>query len=329
MTWNAGVMTLDAASLGQRIVVRYAVGGTGPSGGPAMSDVIGRVQAVDDEAVTVERRDGRTQVVALADVVTWKPVPDRPLRRRKAVDVDTAELTRITSRGWPAIESVALGEWELRASGGFTGRANSVAVHGDPGLPFAEALGRVREFYASHDSPALAQVVVGSAEERAFTRAGWVPMSGYHGGAVVQVADLDPAYDADPDARIAATADDDWLANYGRVNDPVAARAVLEGPATVGFVSIGTPAVAIGRIVVTGEWAGIACVEVAPENRRQGLARRIVETSLAWAVEHGADKAYLQTMHSNDAALELYKPYGFVDHHDYRYLEPADTDSAQ
>ena len=329
MTWNAGVMTLDAASLGQRIVVRYAVGGTGPSGGPAMSDVIGRVRAVDDEAVTVERRDGRTQVVALADVVTWKPVPDRPLRRRKAVDVDTAELTRITSRGWPAIESVVLGEWELRTSGGFTGRANSVAVHGDPGLPFAEALGRVREFYASHDSPALAQVVVGSTEERAFTRAGWVPMTGYHGGAVVQVADLDPAYDVDPGARIAATADDDWLANYGRVNDPVAARAVLEGPATVGFVSIGTPAVAIGRIVVTGEWAGIACVEVSPENRRQGLGRRIVETSLGWAVEHGADKAYLQTMHSNHAAIALYRPYGFVDHHDYRYLQPADTAASQ
>ncbi len=125
------------------------------------------------------------------------------------------------------------------------------------------------------------------------------------------------------------TADDDWLANYGRVNDPVAARAVLEGPATVGFVSIGVPAVAIGRIVVTGEWAGIACVEVSPENRRQGLARRIVETSLAWAVERGADKAYLQTMHSNHAAIALYKPYGFVDHHDYRYLEPGDTDSAQ
>ena len=43
----------------------------------------------------------------------------------------------------------------------------------------------------------------------------------------------------------------------------------------------------------------------------------------------GADKAYLQTMHSNHAAIALYKPYGFVDHHDYRYLEPGDTDSSQ
>lgn len=316
-------MTLDATAVGHRVVIRYAVGGTGPSGGPAMSDVIGRVRAVDDTAVTVERRDGRTQVVVLANVVTWKPVPERPLRRRRAVHIDAAELSRITSRGWPAIESVALGEWELRTSGRFTGRANSVAAHGSPGMTFDEALVRVREFYAAHDAPALAQVVVGSSEERAFTAAGWVPMSGHHGGAVVQVADLDPAYDADPTARIAPTAGDDWLASYGRVNDPVAARAVLEGPATVGFVSIGTPAVAIGRVVVTGEWAGIACVEVSAAHRRQGLARRIVDTSLAWAVERGADKAYLQTMRANRAALALYQPYGFVDHHDYRYLEPG------
>jgi ribosomal protein S18 acetylase RimI-like enzyme len=287
-----------------------------------MNDVIGRVLAVDSESITVERRDGRTAVVALASVVTWKVVPDRPQRRRGASAIDPADLTRITSRGWPAIESVALGEWELRASGGFTGRANSVAVHGSPGLPLGDALERVAEFYAERSAPALAQVVIESDGDRAFTSAGWQPMAGYYGGAVVQVADLDPAYETDPEARIGKTADDEWLGHYGRVNDPAAARAVMEAPSTVGFVSIGAPIVAIGRIVVTGEWAGISCVEVVPEARRKGLARRIVDSSLAWAVERGADKAYLQTMRSNQPALALYAAYGFVDHHDYRYLEP-------
>ena len=306
-----------------RVVVRHLAGGIGPSGGPALNDVVGRVLAVDDQSVTVQRRDGRSAVVSLDEIVTWKVVPDRPLRRRRAMDVDVEELTRITSRGWPAIESVPLGEWELRSSGRFTGRANSVAVHGSSGMPIDDALTRVREFYAERSQPALAQVVVGSTHEQSFTSAGWEPMEGYYGGAVVQVADLDPAYPADPQGRIADSVDDEWLGHYGRVNDPQAARAVLEGPEQVAFVSIGEPTVAIGRIVVTGEWAGIACVEVVPEARRQGLAKRIVDTSLAWAVEHGADKAYLQTMRSNDAALALYAPYGFVDHHDYRYLQPS------
>ncbi len=306
-----------------RVVVRHLAGGIGPSGGPALNDVVGRVLAVDDQSVTVQRRDGRSAVVSLDEIVTWKVVPDRPLRRRRAMDVDVEELTRITSRGWPAIESVPLGEWELRSSGRFTGRANSVAVHGSSGMPIDDALTRVREFYAERSQPALAQVVVGSTHEQSFTSAGWEPMEGYYGGAVVQVADLDPAYPADPQGRIADSVDDEWLGHYGRVNDPQAARAVLEGPEQVAFVSIGEPTVAIGRIVVTGEWAGIACVEVVPDARRQGLAKRIVDTALAWAVEHGADKAYLQTMRSNDAALALYAPYGFVDHHDYRYLQPS------
>lgn len=314
-------MTLDGSAVGRRIVVRHETGRVGLSGGPEMSDVVGRVLAVDDETATVESRDGRRHVVALADVVTWKVVPDRPLRRRRAAEIAPDELTRITSRGWPAIESVPLGEWELRASGRFTGRANSVAVTGSPGIAYDEAIARVRAFYAARSMPALAQVVVGSAGESAFTSAGWEPMEGYYGGAVVQVADLDPAYDADPAARVSPTAGDEWLSHYGRVEDPAHARSVMEGPATVGFVSIGAPVVAIGRVVVTGEWAGLSAVEVDPAARRQGLARRIVETSLAWAVDHGADKAYLQTMRTNTAALALYRPYGFADHHDYRYLQ--------
>jgi ribosomal protein S18 acetylase RimI-like enzyme len=286
-----------------------------------MTDVVGHVLAVDDASVTVELRDGSTRVVDRTSIVTWKPVPPRPLRRRRALSIDPEELTRITSRGWPAVESMPLGEWELRAAGRFTGRANSVAVTGSPGVPFDEAATRVREFYAVRSLPALAQVVVGSEHDRRFADARWEPMSGYHGGAVVQVADLEPAYPADPEARIAAVADDDWLANYGRVDDPGVARRVMEAPDHVGFVSIGSPTVAIGRVVVTGEWAGLSAVEVRPEARRQGLARRVVETSLAWAVGHGADKAYLQTMRSNTAALALYEPYGFADHHDYVYRQ--------
>jgi ribosomal protein S18 acetylase RimI-like enzyme len=316
-------MTLDARVIGARIVVRHETGEVGPTGGAEMTDVIGHVLAVDDTAVTIEQRDGAERVVDLATVVTWKPVPDRPTRRRRAVAVDPDELTRITSRGWPAIESVTLGEWELRSSGRFTGRANSVAVTGSPDMAFDDALAQVVEFYSERSAPALAQVVVGSENDRSLAAAGWTPMAGYRGGAVVQVADLEASYPSDVEARVSSTADDDWLARYGRVDDPREARAVMEAPARVGFVSIGSPAVAIGRVVVTGEWAGLSAVEVVPEARRQGLARRIVETSLAWAVEHGADKAYLQTMRSNEPALALYRPFGFVDHHDYVYREPA------
>ncbi len=314
-------MTIDRDARGRRMVVRHVVGGRGPSGGPAMTDVVGRLVELTDDEARIERRDGSVARVPLADVVTWKVVPDRPTRTRAASAISADDLSRIASRGWPAVVSEPLGEWELRSSGGFTGRANSVAVHGDPGLPFADALAAVTDFYASHDAPPRAQVVVGSEHEPAFLAAGWQPGSGDRPGAIVQVADLGE-YRPDPEARVTSSAGEDWLRLYPRAEDPVVARAVLEGPRTVGFVSIGAPAVAIGRVVVTGEWAGVSAVEVVPERRREGLARRVVDTALAWATAHDADKAYLQTMRDNTAALALYAPYGFVDHHEYRYLEP-------
>ncbi|RYJ07387.1 MAG: GNAT family N-acetyltransferase, partial [Actinomycetales bacterium] len=276
-----------------------------------------------DDVVRLERRDGSVVDVPRDAVLLWRVVPDRPRRSRRPLDVDPEDLTRITSRGWAAVESVPLGDWELRASGGFTGRACSVAVHGDPGVPLDAALASVESFYRERDLPPLAQVVVGTRWHTAFLAARWRPSSGARPGAVVQVSALG-THRRDPEAVVSPTVDDDWLALYGRLapEHRDIARTVLEGTPTVGFVSIGEPAVAIGRVVVTGEWAGVAAVEVRPDLRRQGLGRRVVETALAWAVEHGADKAYLQTMRDNAPALALYAPFGFVDHHEYVYLVP-------
>ncbi len=275
----------------------------------------------------MERRDGSVQRVAVADVVTWKRVPDRPLRRRRAIDVDTTTLTQITSRGWPPLESEMLGDWELRAAGGFTGRANSVAAVGSPGIDTADALAAVEAWYLARSAPPMAQVIVGSAAERDFVDAGWAPGNGLRAGALVQVADLDPTYAIDPDVEVRTALSEQWLALYGRADEDMsAARAVISGPTTVGFAQLGDPVEAIARVVVTGEWAGIAAVEVLPHRRKVGLATRLVSTCLAWAVEHGADKAYLQTMRENTAALALYEPFGFVDHHDYLYLQSPTAD---
>lgn len=291
----------------------------------AASDVVGRVLDADVCGLRVERRDGTVVVVAADRVIALRVVPTRPGRSRRAHDVDVDELVRVTSRGWPAHESVTLGGWELRAAGAFTGRANSAAVVGDPGLPVDEAIAAVVDFYRSRSMPPQAQVVAGSDWERRFLDAGWVPRTDYRGGAMVQVADLHHAPAADPRARVSPTASDTWLSRYGRVDDVTAARRVLEGPPTVGFVEVddaGTAAAAIGRVVVTGEWMGMAAVETLPEHRRRGLADGVVRTALAWAHERGATRGYLQTMPDNGAALALYEPYGFVTHHLYRYLQP-------
>lgn len=281
-------------------------------------DVIGRVVQADATGLRLERRDGALTFVAAGTVLAMREVPDRPVRTRPARAISADDLARVTSRGWPATESVPLGEWELRVAGGFTRRANSVAVHGDPGTP--DPFGAVVEFYRDHGLRPLAQLIVGSHWDRRFEEVGWAPVGDQTSGAVVQVVDLRQAPAPDPDTEVHDHASDAWLDRYARGDDPAFARRVLEGPPTVGFVSIDD--VAIGRVVLTGEWAGLAALEVDPEHRRRGLARRIIDTSLAWAVAHGADKAYVQTMRDNAAALELFAHYGFTTHHAYRYLTP-------
>lgn len=61
--------------------------------------------------------------------------------------MDIATLQRLCARTWPGLEQDRLGEWELRAAGGFTGRANSALPLGDPGMPLPAALARVTDWY--------------------------------------------------------------------------------------------------------------------------------------------------------------------------------------
>jgi [ribosomal protein S18]-alanine N-acetyltransferase len=50
---------------------------------------------------------------------------------------------------------------------------------------------------------------------------------------------------------------------------------------------------------------------VVPNARRQGVGRRLLETSLRWAKENGASQAFLEVRVSNNAAIEFYRLQGF------------------
>ena len=52
---------------------------------------------------------------------------------------------------------------------------------------------------------------------------------------------------------------------------------------------------------------------VTPARQRHGLARALVADSLAWMRRHGAELAMVNTASDNDAALSLYRSFGFVE----------------
>ncbi len=65
------------------------------------------------------------------------------------------DLERRAALGWRAPEEERLGDWLLRAAGGFTGRANSALAVGDPGQPLDRAAGAVRDWYQARGLPAM------------------------------------------------------------------------------------------------------------------------------------------------------------------------------
>src|SRR3954453_21383846 len=157
--------------VGQRVVVRRVLHGlSGPSGGPAMTDLLGVVEPWGATSARVRAEDGTVTEIALADIISGKHVPPRPSARLR---VSAEQACLLSNASWPARHVEPLGEWLLRASGGFSARANSVMAVGDPGVPFEDAVTAALEFYAEHDLVPWAQVVVGSPTAERFEASGW------------------------------------------------------------------------------------------------------------------------------------------------------------
>jgi hypothetical protein len=75
-----------------------------------------------------------------------------------AVNISIDDLELAAAPGWRAFEEDRLGDWLLRAAGGFTGRANSALAAGDPGLPLRAAIEKVRRWYSERGLPAMIAV---------------------------------------------------------------------------------------------------------------------------------------------------------------------------
>lgn len=57
----------------------------------------------------------------------------------------------------------------------------------------------------------------------------------------------------------------------------------------------------------------IVTLAVRPDRRRRGVARRLVEASLAEAAARGAERMFLEVAADNEAARVLYKALGFAE----------------
>jgi N-acetylglutamate synthase len=316
---------LDGALLDERWAVRYWL-----PGGRA-TDVIGWIEALDATTVRLATLDSATQVIDRSMIIAARRAPAAAggLDPRR---ISAHDLQRHTVGSWLAWHEV-LGDWTLRAGGGFTGRANSCHAVGDPGVSMPQAADRIIAFAIDHEIPALAQVIEGSPEEQALRNLGWV--SAYQPTVVLvsRLADFLAGRPADPVVQIRDRLQPDWELAYQCSRptsaDPGIVQMILDGSPPRAFAAVAGEAaddcgdlVAIARGHQSGDWLGLTSIWTRPDHRQRGLATAMMATLGHWAARQGARYVYVQVATVNQAGIAAYTRLGFAPHHRYLYLTP-------
>jgi GNAT superfamily N-acetyltransferase len=306
---------MSPADVGRRVSVRHRYDAT------TLTDVVGTLVGWTggaDGSLVVERRDGARVTVHATDVVAAKVVPP---------EISAEGMQRVAEAGWPPDERVELGEWTLRATSGVTGRANSVRVGGDPGMPLDSALAVVTAWYAERGLPPILQVPTPSVHDEALERLGW----GVARRTMLRTAGTDaaPAVVRSGDLQVSRHTDpsDEFLALTEPDTDHAVLRRILCGPPVRVAVEVRDPAghvlLGAGRASAAsspvGRWAGVTSIATRPDARRRGVATLVMAELAAWAREEACERAYLQVLAGNDAANALYDRLGFGPHHVYVY----------
>jgi N-acetylglutamate synthase len=233
-------------------------------------------------------------------------------------------LERAAARHWQAPDTEPLGEWQLRAAAGFTGRANSALPLGDPGRPLPDAVTAVEQWYRRRDLRPMIVLPQGTGPdqlENHLNERRWLPRPGPAFVMLAEVAAL-PASPAD--VEFAPEPDEAFLGLYryrGQDLPPIARTLLMSAPwQAFGRIRRDGRAVAVGRVSVDGDLGVLTAVEVDPAYHRQGLGTAITAGLAAAAARQGASQILLQVETTNDPARALYFRCGFTDSHQYRYM---------
>jgi ribosomal protein S18 acetylase RimI-like enzyme len=232
-------------------------------------------------------------------------------------------LERLADNAWPAAVREALGGWILNAADGFSGRLNACWPLGatPEGLTLADAADQVELWYQRRGLPplfklldqdgALADILRNRGyQSRTPTLVMTGPaLQGVAPGRVIVSQKADAAFEAvflgvQGDPADAA----ERMSAFRRIPEPRFFARIEEA---------GQP-VAIGAACAHGGQVGLFGMRTLPSHRRQGMAADIVLALLAAGADAGASGAYLQVEAGNDAAIALYRGFGFD--RAYRYL---------
>jgi GNAT superfamily N-acetyltransferase len=303
-----------ADHFGKRLTIRLHE----PDGG--FRDIVGILES----ETTVRKRDGSLTHFPPAKIAIWREIiaPPKKAGHGAPLSKRIREIELVASQTWPAAEQVHLGDWLLRATGKFTGRANSVLPlgeppYGNPGKPVQEAIDEVVGFYQKRQLTPLIHIPLPTYAQLddVLAKQGWqITVS-----VLVMVTDITPPFAMDETEgiwEVTNTMTDEWLDvqnDHGVEDIMKRAESFYIGLRVDGNL------VAIGRGANFEKWTTLTRLFVREDFRGRGLGRELVQRVLHEAQSRGATKALLQVSTDNLVAIQLYKNLGFTQHHTYHY----------
>jgi GNAT superfamily N-acetyltransferase len=239
-----------------------------------------------------------------------------------------AELERSSTLAWPCLDQAFVGQWELRAAHGFTGRANTVMTAGNVGMPTELAIEACEIWYRQRSLPTGFKLspateprnLVETLDERGYQNS--------RKGAQVMIGPV--VTDSINSSGTREEFSPGWMEAYvagSMMSDaqvPILKRLLgrIELPHTFGsFLADGIVA-SCGLGILESQTLWLFDIATRPVYRRQGFARDVLSRLLNWGAANGAWRAALQVQTDNSTAQALYRSIGFepVYEYEYRYL---------
>ena len=245
----------------------------------------------------------------------------------KRISTDLEEIRSIEERAlnaWPARHSLLCGGWVLRLSGGYTKRANSANALA-PVMPFADLLAVAEDLYGRHQLTPIFRLtpLAGTEPDTALDHAGYR----FVDRTLVMTASIGAGVLEHDGVTIRSSPDTQWLDGFASANGTAAVLRPIHDamvwsiamPTAFATVMQDGAAVGFGLAVIERGMVGLFDIVVAQAYRRCGAGRRTAGALLHWARSLGAERAYLQVVASNHAAIELYQRFGFSERYEYYY----------
>jgi len=218
--------------------------------------------------------------------------------------------------------------WVLRLSPAKAKRARSVNPHFGSSLPLDAKIRRCETLYAAHSLPALFRMTPFAQPKNL---AASLDRRGYEvfDPTLVQLIALDGVrnVEARRDIELVRPSLTDFVESIGelRRSSPTERAAHLERLCCTPLAlyallaRVDGRAVACGQVAIDDGLAGIYDMMTVDECRGRGLGTAIVRALLQWAKEQGAMHAFLQVNADNEAALAVYRRFGFETTYTYHY----------